>query len=45
MMGTQEGGRRMLVIPRDLVFSSQDLRPRPMPDTTLIFVIDLKTVA
>lgn len=43
LVGMQEGGRRLLIIPPDLAYGSQALPGIP-PNSTLVFVVDLEKV-
>jgi len=43
--GMKVGGRRELVIPPDLAYGPQGQPPAIAPNATLVFVIDLKSVA
>lgn len=42
--GMKEGGRRQLTIPPDLAYGAQGQPPEIPPNSTLVFVVDLKSV-
>jgi peptidylprolyl isomerase len=44
LVGMNEGGRRMLLIPGDLAYGPQGNPPDIGPDDTLVFVIDLLAI-
>lgn len=42
LIGMQQGGRRVLVIPGDMAYGAAGNPPAIGPDETLVFVVDLK---
>ena len=45
LIGMKEGGRRRLTIPAELAYGAQGQPPTIPPNSALIFVVDMKTVA
>lgn len=45
LVGMKEGGRRRLTIPAELAYGAAGQPPTIPPNSTLVFVVDMKTVA